>query len=181
MHRSTHPTRAHAAVLVLAALALAALATAAPALAGGWATATLDGSPPSPNAGQPAELLFTLKQHGVTPIDWEQATVIATKAGSDETVSVVAEARGNGHYAAIVTFPSDGTWNWRIELRDLLLEAAPFPAITVLPAGAPLPATRSGMPSELIAGAAALALVAGLGILAFFVRRRARAGRLVTA
>jgi hypothetical protein len=181
MHRSTRPTRAHAGVLLLVALALSALATAAPALAGGWASATLDGSPPSPNAGQPAEILFTLKQHGLTPIDWEQATVIATKAGSDETVSVIAEARGNGHYAAIVTFPSEGTWSWRIELRDLMLEAPPFPAITVHPAASPLPATRSGMPSEIVAGAAALAVIAGLGILAFLMRRRARAGRLVPA
>ncbi|HEV8516295.1 MAG TPA: hypothetical protein VGQ47_01490 [Candidatus Limnocylindrales bacterium] len=179
MRSIRRPSRGRAGALALAALALVGLATAAPVAAGGWASATLDGTPPSPNAGQPAEILFTLKQHGITPIDWEQATVVARHSETGETLRVIAEARGGGHYAAIVTFPKAGTWTWTLELRDLLLDAPAFPAITVRPAAA-VP-SNPGFPSEMTIAALVLAALAAVGASVFVARRRARAGRLVPA
>ena len=54
----------------IAALPLALAATfilVATAVAGGWATATLDPGMPGPQAGAPSTIGFTVLQHGMTP------------------------------------------------------------------------------------------------------------------
>ncbi|MCB0240002.1 MAG: hypothetical protein KDH08_15460, partial [Anaerolineae bacterium] len=53
-----------------ALLAVMLMALAAPlALAGGWATVTLDQLPRQPRAGETLALSFTIRQHGLHEID----------------------------------------------------------------------------------------------------------------
>lgn len=137
---------------------LAVLAVSAPVLAGGWATATLDSSPPQPRASEPASIGFTLLQHGQTPISWETVTLIARNQATGETV--VADARPEaktGHYVVTVTFPSEGRWSWELRTKNLFMETRLDP-LTVLPAAAPAPPTRSGFPSTLLVALGTLAI-----------------------
>jgi hypothetical protein len=174
----------------LAALA-AALTFAGAALAGGSATATLDGgSPPSPNAGEKTTIGFTLLQHGVTPISWEQVTLIGSNAETGD--SVVAEARPEGktgHYAVDVTFPSAGTWTWRLETANLIMQHSTFPALTVgagSAAAAPSSAASgaNGIDPVLAMAGLVLAFLAGAFVGSFRGERRtvepAPAGELAT-
>jgi hypothetical protein len=169
----------------LAALA-AALTFGGAALAGGWATARLDagGTPPTPNAGEKTTIGFTLLQHGVTPISWEQVTLIGSNAETGD--SVVAEARPEGktgHYIVEVTFPSAGTWTWRLETAELIMQNATMPAMTVAPgtgAGAPAAgsdaaATSSGIDPVLAMAGLVLAFLAGAFLGSFRGERRAEA------
>lgn len=155
---------------VLALIALLTLVL--PAAAGGWASATMDsGGPIDPTAGTPVEIGFVLKQHGVTPISWEMVTYTGSNAETGEQVSVEALPKGPvGHYVAMVTFPSAGTWRSSLALRDLLLDETTFPVITVRAAGAPAPTTPTAIPTELIV--AALALAVGLGLAGSLLLRR---------
>ena len=154
---------------------VAALALVLPAAAGGWATATVDSGPIDPTAGTPVEIGFMLKQHGETPIHWEMATFVGTNAGTGATVSAEAQPKGPlGHYVATVTFPSEGSWSWTVQLRDLLLDtsASSFPTITVRPAAA-VPTSPAGIPIEMIVAAAVLAL--GLLLVGSLLVRRQQA------
>lgn len=113
----------------LAVLIVALLAS--PALAGGWATAELQNTLDEPVAGEPLRIEFVLLQHGVTPTDWTTTFVTATTTGSDETVRADATFdRDLGHWVALLTLPSDGTWSWKIETNELFVETT-FPALVV--------------------------------------------------
>jgi hypothetical protein len=160
------------------------LALVAPALAGGWAVVTLDALPREVRAGQSYQLGFMVRQHGKTPTNQDldgkplkpvltarkqaadasqgRGTLVfvsapaAPAAKDEETISVVARQEGAvGHYVADVTFPSDGVWEWQIELPTYYVQnnsnnmegnAAIFAPLTVLPAGAakaPEPAAQA--------------------------------------
>jgi hypothetical protein len=165
----------------LAALAVA-LAFGGAALAGGWATARLDGggTPPTPNAGEKMTIGFTLLQHGETPISWEQVTLIGSNAETGD--SVVAEARPDGktgHYVVEVTFPSAGTWNWRLETQNLVMQHSTFPALSVgagsaaaAPAGSGS-AAGAGIDPVLAMAGLVLAFLAGAFVGSFRGERRA--------
>jgi hypothetical protein len=149
----------------LAAVAAAAM-LAGTALAGGWATATIDGgSPPAPNAGEKTTIGFTLLQHGVTPISWEQVTLTGSNTETGESVTAQARPQGKtGHYIVEVTFPSAGTWTWRLQTRDLLMETSTFPPMTVRATGAA--AAGSGSSAAAPTGVDPVLALAGL-LLAF--------------
>lgn len=88
--------------------------TAGPASAGGWAVTTLD-SVPAPTAGENVEIGFTIRQHGVTPVNPEGdvGVVFHSQTGGEQFFA--AEPLGDvGHYVAEVTFPDDGTWSWAV-------------------------------------------------------------------
>lgn len=164
----------------IAAAALLAGALATPAAAGGWATILVDHdtSATTGRPGEPIEVTFTVLQHGVTPIDTEQATVVATEAATGDVARVVAAAAGNGGiYRAELVLPHEGRWRWQVELAGLIAHsqlqdvdvAAGTPAAAA-GAASPgidlLPALAVGIAGALLA-AAVLALVARAG------RRRA--------
>ena len=184
------------------ALALfASLVIAAPALAGGWATATLDGPLPSdPSAGESLRIGFTLKQHGRTPISWEEASIIAINRETNEAVYAPARAEGAlGEYVADVTFPSAGTWDWRVETRNLLMESRFRPLqvkpgvaaaargagsgddVAPTPTGAVAAFDLSDGPLALAILALGMALGAGGSIGAFSLARRSRAASVRAA
>jgi cytochrome c553 len=120
-------------MLLVASLLLAGmLLLAAPALAGGWAVITLDELPGDVVAGQPLEIGFMVRQHGVTPLDGLTPTVHARQAGF--AVTEQAKAQGEtGHYVATLTFPQAGEWTWSIQA---FTGNQPMPPLNVIAAPA---------------------------------------------
>lgn len=144
---------------------VALLAVAGPAAAGGWAVSTLD-SVPVAEPGATVEVGFTIRQHGVTPINPDGAVgiVLRSATGAEEFFFAAEPVGAVGHYVAEVTFPDDGTWSWAVrqgwfadqELGDL--ELAPVSAPSAATAAHRGPAwLRYGLP------VLAIVLAAGAG------------------
>jgi hypothetical protein len=107
-----------------ATAAIVALATslvlAGPVAAGGWASVRIVGSSSEPVAGMPWPLELEILQHAVTPIDWEQVSLIARHPAS----GMVAAANGRpgdavGRYLMDVVFPDTGEWTLEFGLSQL--------------------------------------------------------------
>jgi hypothetical protein len=99
----------------LAALAAALLlvALAAPAAAGGWAVTTLDAVPDRFEAGRDYDIGYTIRQHGVTPVDLASTGIRITSADSGKQLRFDGRKDGAvGHYVARVSFPAAGGWTW---------------------------------------------------------------------
>jgi hypothetical protein len=176
-------------IFAFAVVVMAMLALAAPALAGGWAVVTLDSLPREVRAGQSFQLGFVIRQHGKTPTNKtldnkplkpvltgrKQGTAsrgnsgtlvfVSAPAKGEDTIRVEARQEGAvGHYVADVTFPSDGVWEWQIEVPTYYVQnevngqngnAAVFAPLTVLaPATAPAQA-QAPAPAPQPAAAAA--------------------------
>lgn len=168
---------------------LALLATVAPALAGGWAVVTLDALPREARAGQAFQIGFMVRQHGKTPTNWDlnskplRPSVIAQKqaaagqaasANGEQLLRFAARQSGTvGHYVADVTLPSDGVWEWQIEVPTYYIQdnpngenssAAIQAPLTVLPAipepAGPAPILSGGLPAMLRWAGAILLLLA---------------------
>src|SRR5688572_26900132 len=107
---------------------LLALVFAIPAFAGGWAVITLDELPVNVLTGEPLTIGFTVRQHGITPMNGLYPTVTATLL-KDEQFVVQAESDGQpGHYTATLIFPKEGNWEWSIQAFAM---DQPMPALTV--------------------------------------------------
>src|SRR5439155_21026858 len=76
---------------------------------GGWAAITVEDLPDQVVARQPVTLAFTVRQHGVKPIDGLKAKVAAT-AGSLEASAAATAGRETGQYTATLTLPQAGQW-----------------------------------------------------------------------
>ena len=96
---------------MLWSLALSALAgiTPAPAAFGGWATISIEKVPDQVAVGRSFELVFVVKQHGVTPLSGLKPTLDVKGAGQ---VSHVAAEPGKdkGQYKASVTLSQAGDY-----------------------------------------------------------------------
>jgi hypothetical protein len=101
-------------LLVGLGLVVTLLAILSPsALAGGWAVSTLDPMDP-PVAGQETEVGFTIRQHGVTPVDLEDVAVAITGAsGAIAVFNARQDGTTTGHYVATVIF-EEGQSTWEI-------------------------------------------------------------------
>lgn len=106
--------------LVTAATALAlTLALAATAFAGGWAVTTLDQLPPDMRAAQSYAIGYTIRQHGVTPVNVEPmggtTEIQITAPDGAKTLRYKGAPEGaTGHYVATVIFPYQGVWTWQV-------------------------------------------------------------------
>jgi cytochrome c2 len=152
---------------------LLAMAFTIPAFAGGWAVVTLDKLPGEVEANQPFEIGFMVRQHGVSPIGNQSPIIRAHLDGSKQSVSVIAEDEGeSGHYAATLTLPESGTWQWEIEAFGA---AQPMPALTVVDVSLAVtksePVTSSPNSISLVVGGVGLLGAVG-GLLA--LQRKAR-------
>jgi hypothetical protein len=99
---------------LLIGLAFAALALPAGAAAGGWATAGVGPPPGDIGPGDTWNARITLLQHGVTPLDGVQPTVMISSGSSEK--SFRAKPTGEpGVYVAKVVFPSAGRWTYRVD------------------------------------------------------------------
>jgi len=84
------------------------------ASAGGWAISTLD-ELPNPIAGESIQVGFTIRQHGITPIDMsENVGITITLAGGTPQYFPAAGDGTVGHFVARVEFPSAGKYQWSI-------------------------------------------------------------------
>jgi hypothetical protein len=162
----------------LSALA-ASLLLAGTALAGGWANAIMDDPPQDPpSAGEAITIGFTLMQHGVTPVDGGATMVTVRNPATGEELTVAARHDGpSGHWVAVITFPSDGTWRYEVTTTDLVVGMNGFNPVTIGSTGsgtATTPATSAAtaQPATWLLLAPLLTLaIAGAVILA--QRRRA--------
>lgn len=94
---------------------LLSVVLAIPAFAGGWAVITLDELPTGVVAGEPFNIGFTVLQHGKTPMDGLDPTITATSSNSESFVVHAKPEGETGHYAATLTLPKEGSWNWSIQ------------------------------------------------------------------
>jgi len=164
--------------LALAAIVL--LLLTAPAWGGGWAVITLDELPAQVVAGQPLAVSFAVRQHGQRLLEDLDPQISLTHAQTRETFAVSARPKPGepGHYAATITFPQAGEWDWRI---DAFWPPQPMPRLNVvaaapaLSAGSALasPSTASSTQASTPMMIGGLALAIALGALAVLVRTRA--------
>ncbi|MEJ2747524.1 MAG: hypothetical protein P8183_06405 [Anaerolineae bacterium] len=132
---------------------------ALPVMAGGWAVVTLDALPTDVMAGTPFTVGFAVRQHGQHLLDGLTPQITAVHQETGESVTVQAEAANRtGHYAATITLPSAGQWQWQINAFGF---DQPMPDIAVQPAiVAPTKAANSAgwqLPALAIIGWAAAA------------------------
>lgn len=100
--------------IVVGVIALVAAGVAAAvALAGGWAVTTVHPLGSRPTAGTPLRVTFTIRQHGVRPVEVADTAIEITGADGRTTRFDARPLARTGRYAADVVFPSAGTWRWR--------------------------------------------------------------------
>lgn len=115
--------------------AIAALIMVTPVFAGGWAVVTLDELPGQVIAGQPIQTGFTVRQHGRTLRDDLVPIIRLERADKKDSFTVTAKRQGaSGHYVATLTFPSAGTWDWKIDIEQFGMITQPMPQLSVLAA-----------------------------------------------
>lgn len=126
------------------ALLAALLAGPAGALAGGWATVTLDSLPAEVRAGEAFEIGFTVRQHGDKPTNQVEPTVALTDPATKQSIYFKATQQGAaGHFVATVTVPAAGAWEWEIipapfaGTQLVALSVAPPAPAKVAPAAGP--------------------------------------------
>jgi hypothetical protein len=132
------------------------------ALAGGWAVTSFDSLPPSFHAGETYALGYTIRQHGVTPVNVDRTEIVIGRAGGGESRAFAGVREGAvGHYVARVTFPASGAWTWQVTQGPF--EAQSLGNVQVQPAlgaraeNAPLAQNSPApapIPSQLLAAAA---------------------------
>ncbi|MEO1060416.1 MAG: hypothetical protein AAFZ07_03280 [Actinomycetota bacterium] len=99
------------ALTILGAVLLVGGTLARPAGAGGWAVTTLD-DVPSAEPGVPVEVGFTIRQHGVSPVDVEDVAIEVIGPDGTSEIFPAQSAELQGHYVSTVTFPDAGEFEW---------------------------------------------------------------------
>lgn len=167
---------------LLVALLLASVSIF-PAFAGGWAVITLDELPVNVVAGEPFTVGFTVLQHGRTPMMDLHPTITAN-LDKDADLVINAESDGKpGHYAATITLPKEGEWQWSIQAFTM---DQPMPKLSVASAstaqvGKPVAgADAQTSSSSIMLIVRVLSLVVGLVALVFVIRRRSRLALALT-
>jgi cytochrome c2 len=139
-----------------------ALAIAPTVEAGGWATVTLDTVPMQTHAGEPLSLGFTVRQHGVSPLNTVKPYLSAENRDNGDTLRNDARQEGPvGHFVVEVIFPSAGTWDWKIVPDPFPAIPEGFEPLVVLPAAAPS-GSAAPSPDSISPSLWRLAAVAGL-------------------
>jgi len=164
----------------IALAVLLSVVLAIPAFAGGWAVITLDELPTGVVAGEPLTVGFTVLQHGKTPMDGLDPTITATSPQSESFVVHAKPEGETGHYAATLTFPTEGNWNWSIQAFSM------EQAMPVLSVAAPIAGSVSQQPVAQAASTSPLlivrilALVIGLASLVLAYQRKSRLAAALT-
>jgi hypothetical protein len=135
---------------------VATLTIAASAVAGGWASATLDAPADPPGPGQPTLIRFELLQHGVTPVDFGPTSLTIVNADTGERTTFAARPDGEpGMWVAEVTYPAAGTYSFVVN-HELEIGMFGFEPVTISAGGA---AQGSSAASATTGGSTALILV----------------------
>jgi mono/diheme cytochrome c family protein len=77
--------------------------------AGGWCVVTLANVPTTVAAGRPVTLAYTVRQHGIRPVDGLVGRIEARK-GDTVITSAAHKLPPDGTYDATLTFPEAGEW-----------------------------------------------------------------------
>ena len=89
-------------------------------LAGGWAVTTIDPLPEPPRAGEATSIGYTIRQHGVTPVELAGTGIELLSSEQSQSLFFPGRPDGpKGHYTAKVTIPAAGTWSWRARQGSL--------------------------------------------------------------
>ena len=142
------------------------------ALAGGWATVSLSSTPEGLGPGDPWLVELEILQHGQTPLDGVEPSILLTESKTGKTEYVAAKPTGRpGVYEARAVFPEAGRWTYAVD--DGFSQIHDYPAVTIGGAAGAPAAAGDGFPwsallAALLAGLAAAALTVALR------RRRAR-------
>ena len=154
-------------IAALVSICLLALALAVPALAGGWASITLEELPTGVIAGEPLTIRFAVRQHGVTLLPGLTPIISARNPATGEATSAKATpVEGQvGRYEASLTFPASGSWEWSIQaftmnqrMPDLVVSASAQQIQVAEPAPSQLPITIGIGGLVVVLAAAALAI-----------------------
>ena len=138
------------------------------ALAGGWATVTLSSTPDGLSPGQPWLVELEILQHGRTPLDGVEPSIVLTERATGATRTVAAKPTGRpGVYEARAVFPDAGRWTYAVD--DGFTQVHDYPEVTiggaataVAPAGGAEAFPWVALGVALLAGVAAAVLTAGL-------------------
>jgi hypothetical protein len=143
-------------------LALTVLAVVLPgaATAGGWATVQLSSLPTGTTAGDTWKAELLVLQHGRTPL--EGVSPVIRIRNDHVTKEFTATPTGEpGRYAANVTFPSAGIWQW--EIWDGFSQTHTYAPLSVSPDAGVGDGSFPALPLAIVvvamAGALALVLV----------------------
>jgi hypothetical protein len=157
----------------LLAGSLVALALAAPAAAGGWAAVVDDEQLASGDDGATV-VRFRLLQHGETPVDWGEVSVVAVGADGEErvTASAMPEAGQPGTWTASFQLPAAGTWTLEVHHQDLeVMTSHPIRVTASAPAMAPAPSSNAGPAAWLGLALVAVAILLPASAALVLVRR----------
>lgn len=161
-------------VLTLLLVLIALFALVAPAMAGGWATYTLEELPQTILAGEPLTIRYTIRQHGVKPLTVDASYVVAKHLETGKTLSTRAESGTKpGEYIATLTFPVAGSWEWSVDGFG----KQTWPDLTVLPSTAvssPVEPASTSMPSSNPAFLTLFGWLLAAGALAYAFLKRKR-------
>jgi cytochrome c2 len=83
---------------------------------GGWATITVKDLPDYVVARHPAELAFTIRQHGVEPMN-DLSPVVEATMGKLHTTAKAARGTAPGEYVVALNLPEPGEWTVTIHSR----------------------------------------------------------------
>ena len=112
------------------------------AVAGGWATVTVDQLPDHLVARQPSTLSFMVRQHGRTPLKGVHPELLA-RSGDKTVRGAVVPGRADGEYLASYTIPSAGEWTLTIESGWGASKLTLLPIRAIEP-GSPVPVALAG-------------------------------------
>ena len=144
------------------------------ALAGGWATVTLSSTPDGLSPGQPWLVELEILQHGRTPLDGVEPSIVLTDQATGATRTVAAKPTGRpGMYEARAVFPEAGRWSFAVD--DGFSQVHDYPAVTIGGAATALAPTGGGDAFPWLA--VGVALLAGIAAAALAVGLRRRRGR----
>jgi hypothetical protein len=91
------------------ALSILAVSPSTPAPFGGWATISVEKVPDKVITGQPLDLVFIVKQHGVTPLSGLKPTLEVKGAGTVARVDAI-PGKEKGQYKATVVLAQAGSY-----------------------------------------------------------------------
>jgi cytochrome c553 len=103
------------------------------AFAGGWATITVENLPDYLVAKQPANLTFSIRQHGIELMRGVQPTIEARSGAVEYKAKAVATNRA-GYYTAKLEVPRPGNWTVTINSGHgrSNVTLLPIPAVTTI-------------------------------------------------